>query len=61
MELKQQWEKSDSITIRKAQIDTLILNIDDVIDVSNTTLNEVTSNIELSKFKIPKLKEVVFA
>ena len=58
LKLKQEWEDLDTIIIRKSQIDTIILNADGVIDVSNTTINNKTSNIELKKFEIPKLKEV---
>ncbi|MCI9015982.1 MAG: baseplate J/gp47 family protein [Clostridia bacterium] len=60
LQLKRGWENSDSIIIRKAQIDTIILNADAIIDVSNTTINNKTSNIELQKFEIPILKEVTF-
>ena len=58
LELKKDWENSETIIIRKAQIDTIILNEDGVIDVSNTSINNKSSNIELQKFEIPILKEV---
>ena len=58
LQLKQEWESSNTIIIRKSQIDTIILNADVVIDVSNTAINNKSSNIELQKFEIPKLKEV---
>ena len=58
LQLKQEWESSNTIIIRKSQIDTIILNADGVIDVSNTAINNKSSNIELQKFEIPKLKEV---
>ena len=58
LELKKDWENSETIIIRKAQIDTIILNADGVIDVSNTSINNKASNIELQKFEIPILKEV---
>ena len=51
LKLKQEWE----------DLDTIILNADGVIDVSNTTINNKTSNIELKKFEIPKLKEVTLS
>ena len=60
LQLKKGWEDSDTIIIRKSQIDTIILNTDGVIDVSNTTINNKTSNVELQKFEIPTLKEVTF-
>ena len=58
LQLKQGWENSDTLMIRKAQIDTLILNADGVIDVSNTAINNKEANIELKKYEIPILKEV---
>lgn len=58
LQLKQDWENSETTIIRKSQIDTIILNADGVIDVSNTAINNQPSNIELQKFEIPILKEV---
>ena len=58
LQLKQEWENSETTIIRKSQIDTIILNADGVIDVSNTAINNQPSNIELQKFEIPVLKEV---
>lgn len=59
LEQRKIWEDSDSIVIRKAQIEAIILNIDGVVDVSNTTLNNKSGNIELTKYQIPVLSEVV--
>ena len=58
LQLKKDWENSNTTIIRKSQIDTIILNADGVIDVSNTAINNKSSNIELQKFEIPILKEV---
>ena len=58
LELKESWEKSETTIIRKSQIEMLILNSDGVIDVTNTSINERGSNIELQKFEIPTLKGV---
>lgn len=59
LELKQNWEDTDKIIIRKAQIETLILSAPGVIDVSNTTINNKSGNIELGEFEIPILQGVV--
>lgn len=59
LELKKTWEETDSLVIRKAQIETIILNTSGVIDVANTTINQKTANITLEKNQIPKLNEVV--
>lgn len=61
LEQRQIWEDSDTIVIRKAQIEAIILNIDGVIDVSNTTLNNQSGNIELTEYQIPILSEVVIS
>lgn len=59
-QLKQEWENSETMIIRKSQIDTIMLNTAGVIDVSNTAINNKSSNIELQKYEIPVLKEVTF-
>lgn len=59
LKLRQEWEDTTALIVRKAQIESLILSVDDVIDVSNVTLNGETSNILLDEFEIPILKEVV--
>lgn len=61
LEQRQIWEDSDTIVIRKAQIEAIILNIEGVIDVSNTTLNNQSGNIELTEYQIPILSEVVIS
>lgn len=58
LQLKQNWDSSETLIIRRSQIDTLILDVDGVIDVSNTAINERSSNFELQAFEIPVLKEV---
>ena len=59
LELRKEWEDSDSLIVRKAKIESLILNIEGVLDVSNITINARTENIILNEFEIPILKEVV--
>ena len=59
LNLKKTWEESASLVVRKAQIETIILNTNGVIDISNTRINEQSSNILLEENEIPKLKEVL--
>ena len=59
LEQRQSWEDTDTIIIRRAQIEAIILNIEGVVDVSNTLLNNQSGNIELTKYQIPGLGEVV--
>lgn len=59
LEQRKNWEDSEIIVIRKAQVEAIILNTEGVIDVSNTALNNQSGNIELSKYQVPILGEVV--
>ena len=59
LELRKEGEDSNSLIVRKARIEALILNIEGVLDVSNVTLNGGTENISLKEFEVPVLKEVV--
>lgn len=59
LELRKEWEESESIIVRISQIESRILNIATVLDISNTTINGGTGNIELKNYKIPVLGEVV--
>lgn len=58
LELRKMWEDTQNVVIRKSQIESRILNIDGVLDISNTTLNENMGNVELSEFQVPVLKEM---
>lgn len=55
--LKEDWKDND-IIVRLAQIETRILNVDGVIDISNTTINNSFENITLDTEVIPKLGEI---
>lgn len=59
LELRKEWEAAESIIVRIAQIESRILNIPTVLDISDTTINDGTGNIELKDRKIPVLGEVV--
>lgn len=58
LELRKTWEDSESIIVRISQIETRILNVDDVLDISNTKINESSSNIEISSNEIPVIGAV---
>lgn len=60
-ELAKQWaaavtkqEDDTGLVVRISQIETRLLGVKGVIDVANTTLNNVASNLELDKEAIPK-------
>ena len=59
LQLRKEWEDTILLTIRKAKIEALILDIDGVIDISNLTMNSGKMNIILEQFEIPILKEVI--
>lgn len=58
LNLRKTWEDSTSLIVRKSQIETTILSIDSIIDISETKLNDADSNIEVSIQSIPVLGEV---
>lgn len=57
--LRKSWATVDNITVRIAQIENAILNIDGVIDVYDTKINGVASNLVLTKYELPVLDSVV--
>lgn len=59
LNLRKTWEDAESIIVRISQIEARILDIDGVIDVTNTTINGTTSNLELPVTEIPVLGEVI--
>lgn len=50
--LNAEWEYADNIIVRISQIETRILEIEGVLDISGTTLNGVESNITVDKDSI---------
>ena len=54
LEMRQVWE-SGGLVVRVSQIETRLLNIEGVIDVSNTTINGEMSNLELATEELPVL------
>ncbi|SES68398.1 baseplate J/gp47 family protein [[Clostridium] polysaccharolyticum] len=54
-ELRQQWSASDGIIIRKSVIESSILSIDGVIDITETMINGSASNLALDIEHIPVL------
>lgn len=52
------WEDSDTLTLRIAYIDAKLLDLEGVLDVANTTINGVTTNISIASESIPVLGAV---
>lgn len=57
-ELRKAWGNTDDIIVRVAQIESRILALDGVLDISGTMLNGAAGNLTLGKNKIPALGTV---
>lgn len=57
-ELRKAWGNTDDIIVRVAQIESRILALEGVLDISGTTLNGTAGNLTLGKNRIPALGTV---
>ncbi|MBP3410487.1 MAG: baseplate J/gp47 family protein [Clostridia bacterium] len=57
-ELRKTWEKQDSIVVRISQIESRILALEGVVDVTGTRLNGAAENLVLDARAIPALGTV---
>ena len=55
LELRSEWHSHDSAAVRIAQIESRIMNVDGVVDIRNTKINGMDSNLILTKYQIPVL------
>ena len=55
LELRKEWADASYLVVRISQIDTRLLNVQGVLDVQNTSINGVMSNLSLEKYEIPVL------
>lgn len=53
-ELNKTWADNENIVIRISQIETRLLNLEGILDIANTKLNDVASNLILDKDSIAK-------
>lgn len=55
LEMSRKWDETNesSLIVRISQIESKILQVDGVVDVSGTTLNGSDSNLYLTKYQIP--------
>lgn len=60
-ELAEKWWESTATIIRISRIESLILEVDGVIDVKNTSINGQEDNLQLSDEAYPALEEVTYA
>ena len=55
------WADSENLIVRVSQIETKVLNVDGVIDITGTKINEGAANISLDADAIPVLGAVTNA
>jgi uncharacterized phage protein gp47/JayE len=53
LELRTDWENQNELVVRIAQIETRLLGITGIIDVTGTTVNGVASNLILTQYQVP--------
>ncbi len=53
LQLRQKWAKSDNIVVRVSQLESLLLEIEGIIDVENTMINGTAGNLVLDADQIP--------
>lgn len=54
LEMHKNWEKGN-LVVRISQIENRLLNLDGILDVADTQLNDVASNLALAQEEIPLL------
>lgn len=59
LEIRKEWANNSLNIVRIAQIDTRILTIDGIIDITGTKINGVAENLNLGEYEIPVLGTVV--
>ncbi|QIB68645.1 baseplate J/gp47 family protein [Aminipila butyrica] len=59
MELAGQWSEEKNLIVRISQIETRLLNVPGIIDIADTTINELTQNLILDSDCIPKRGDVI--
>ncbi len=59
LELRKNWEDSDSLTVKISQINTRISGIKGVSDIEDTTINGKTENLVVEAYNVPIEGEVV--
>ncbi|MDO0133332.1 phage tail protein, partial [Clostridioides difficile] len=58
-ELNMSWEDEENLIVRISQIETRLLSIDGVLDITNTMINGVKSNLTIDSNSIVVRGEVV--
>lgn len=53
--LAKTWDEQENLVVRVSQIETKVLNVEGVIDITGTKINGGTQNIPLASNAIPVL------
>ncbi|MPM62560.1 hypothetical protein SDC9_109435 [bioreactor metagenome] len=53
LDLRKDWSNQTNLVIRIAQIETKVLGIQGIIDIANTKINGLTSNLLLTQYQVP--------
>lgn len=53
LEIRQDWANQTNSTVRIAQIESRIMAIEGVLDITDTKINDSTNNLILEKYQIP--------
>ena len=59
LELNKTWDANANLIVRISQIETRLLNVEGIIDIANTTIEEVAQNYTLGANAIANLGEVM--
>lgn len=59
LSLRKTWEDTENIVVRVGQIENILLNMDEITDVTEIKLNNDTGNVIIDTYKIPEVGEVV--
>lgn len=58
-DLNKTWDSNDNLIVRISQIETRLLNLEGVIDIENTLINNVASNFVVDADSIVKRGEII--
>ena len=57
-DIRREWDDNDNVIVRRSKIETLILDVEGVVDIENICINGIASNLTLDKDAIPVLGSV---
>ena len=60
LSLRQDWENQNHLIVRIASLDAAIMGVKGVLDVTGTTINGGTQNLELTEYEIPVMGVVTY-